>query len=151
MGVAATETDELSTAFPFLTDPEREQLLPFLESRQWQAGEVVMAGDELPDVMGFLASGKLAVKKETGFPGRFILLALLESGSMVAEHAMVDPGPRKALLVAMEDSRLLLLSRTNLERIALAHPSLALKIFRRIILVLGHRLRGASERLARLL
>ncbi|MBU4119064.1 MAG: cyclic nucleotide-binding domain-containing protein [Proteobacteria bacterium] len=103
------------------------------------------------DFMGFLVEGKLAVKMEAIFPDKFILVAVLERGSMVGEVSVVEEGYRHATVVAMEKSHLLILSRENMELMLKQAPSLGLKIFRRIIHVLGHRLGKASDRLSRLL
>lgn len=143
--------EELRDHFPFLTAAEIAEFLPLLEPRQWQAGEVVLREGEAGTFMGFLTQGRLAVKKETIFPGKFILVAVLEPGSLVGELAMAGHTLRGATVFATETSRLLLLSREKMNTLLEQHPGLACKFFQRIIFILGHRLRGASDRLALLL
>ena len=126
-------------------------LFAYLELREWQAGEIVLKKGEPADFMGFLVVGKLAVKMEAIFPGRFILVAVLERGSMLGELSVVEGGGRYATVVATENSHLLIISRKNMELMLGQAPALGLKIFQRIISVLGHRLGEASGRLARLL
>lgn len=142
---------ELDDIFPFLSAAEMGELLAHLELREWQPGEPVMESGAPADFMGFLVEGKLAVKMEGVFPGKFILLALLERGSLVGEIAVVAGGHRHATVVATEKSHLLILTRENLEKLLGQAPALGLKIFRWIIHVLGHRLGKASDRLSRLL
>jgi CRP-like cAMP-binding protein len=101
--------------------------------------------------MGFVLDGKLAVKKETRFPGRFTLIAILDHGAMVGEISAVDRGLRTATVAAMEDSRLLVLSCDNLEKMENENPALAFKILKRIIHVLSLRQRRAYDRLSTLL
>jgi CRP-like cAMP-binding protein len=110
-----------------------------------------MKSGEPGDFLGFLVEGKLAVKMETIFPGKFILVAVLERGSLVGEISAVDGGSRHATVVAAEKSRLLILSCEKMEQMLRQTPALGLKLLRRIIHVLGHRLDKASDRLARLL
>jgi CRP-like cAMP-binding protein len=144
-------TEELHGVFPFLSEAEIAGLQPLLEPRQWQAGEVVLREGEAGTFMGFLVRGKLAVKKETVFPGKFILVAVLEPGSLVGELSMAGHSVRSATVFATEPSRLLLLSPDGMDALLDRDPGLAVKLLQRIIFVLGHRLRGASDRLARLL
>jgi len=143
--------EELRDIFSFLTTDEMGELIPYLEFREWQPSEIVMKNGDPGDFMGFLVEGKLAVKMEAIFPDKYILVAVLERGSMVGEVSVVEEGDRHATVVAMEKSRLLILSRENMELMLRQAPSLGLKLFRRIIHVLGHRLGKASDRLSRLL
>lgn len=143
--------EELNDIFSFLTAEEMGELFAYLELREWQSAEVVMKSGEPGDFMGFLVEGKLAVKMEAIFPGKFILVAVLERGSMVGETSVVEGGQRHATVVATEKSQLLTLSRENMELMLRQSPSLGLKFFRRIIHVLGHRLGKASDRLSKLL
>lgn len=143
--------EELQDIFSFLTAEEMGELFAYLEFREWQAAEVVMKSGEPGNFMGFLVEGKLAVKMEAIFPDKFILVAVLERGSMVGETSVVEGGQRHATVVATEKSQLLTLSRENMELMLRQSPSLGLKFFRRIIHVLGHRLGKASDRLSMLL
>ncbi|MGV1099266.1 cyclic nucleotide-binding domain-containing protein [Thiovibrio sp. JS02] len=142
---------ELNDIFSFLSPAEIEALAAYLEPRSCRAGEVLMREGDVGDSMGFLVSGKLAVKKETTFPGKFVLMAVLERGSMVGEVSVVECGRRNATVVATEMSQLLMLSCQGVEKLARENPSLGLALLRRIIHVMGYRLRKASDRLSRLL
>ena len=127
------------------------ELFPYLEFREWRPAEIVMKSGDLADFMGFLVEGKLAVKMEAIFPGKFILVAVLERGSLIGEISVVEAGRRHATVVATEESHLLILSRENMELMLNQAPVLGLKLLRQIIHVLGHRLGKASDRLSRLL
>ena len=143
--------EELRNMFPFLSAEEMGELFSYLEFREWQPAEIVMRGGDPGEFMGFLVEGKLAVKMEAIFPDKFILVAVLERGSLVGEVSVVDRGNRHATVVATEKSQLLILSREKMELLLRQTPTLGLKLFRQIIHVLGHRLCKASDRLSRLL
>ena len=143
--------EELQEIFPFLTAEESEQFCLYLEVREWQADGVLMRDGDPGNFMGFLVRGKLAVKKETTFPGKHTLVALLERGSMVGEIAVIEPCPRNATVVAAENSKLLVLTSESLDKLLEENPKLGTKLLKRIIHVLGSRLRKASDRLALLL
>ena len=144
-------SDELNDIFSFLSAEEMGMLFAYLEFREWQVSEIVMKSGEPGDFMGFLVKGKLAIKMEGIFPGKPILVAVFERGSLVGEISAVAGGHRHATVVAMEKSHLLILSRENMDLLLKQTPALGLKFFRRIIYVLGHRLGKASDRLSRLL
>ncbi|NTV14591.1 MAG: cyclic nucleotide-binding domain-containing protein [Desulfobulbaceae bacterium] len=135
----------------FLAPDEVEALCPYLIYQVWNAGEVLMSDGETGDFMGFVMAGKLAVKKETNFPGRFTLVAILDPGAMVGEISAVDLGLRTETVVAMQKTEMLLLSHDSLERLLDEHPPLGIKLLKRIIHVLGLRQKYAYDRLSSLL
>jgi CRP/FNR family cyclic AMP-dependent transcriptional regulator len=143
--------DTLKTVLKFLNEEEIGELCSYLEFRDWRKDEVLMNDGEQGDFMGFVLDGKLAVKKETRFPGRFTLIAILDRGAMVGEISAVDRGLRTATVAAMEDSSLLVLSCDNLEKMEHENPALAFKVLKRVIHVLSLRQRRAYDRLSTLL
>ncbi len=149
--VCDIERDTLKRVLKFLDDEEINELCPYLRYKKWGKGEVLMNDGEQGDFMGFVLDGKLAVKKETSFPGRFTLIAILDRGAMVGEISAVDRGLRTATVSAMEDAGLLVLSCDDLERIVVEKPSLGFKLLKRVIHVLSLRQRRAYDRLSALL
>lgn len=143
--------EELNDIFSFLSAEEMAELFAYLEFREWPPAEIVMKSGDPGDFMGFLVEGKLAVKMQGIFSDKFILVAVLERGSLVGEISVVEGGCRHATVVATEKSSILVLTRENMELMLDRSPALGLKFFRRIIHVLGHRLGKASDRLSRLL
>ncbi|MBU0481153.1 MAG: cyclic nucleotide-binding domain-containing protein [Proteobacteria bacterium] len=141
----------LGQIFKFLDENEISGLCPYLEHMIWKKGEILMNDGEAGDFMGFLLAGKLAVKKETSFPGRFTLVAILDKGAMVGEISAVDRGLRTATVAAMEDSELLILSCDSLDRLLHENSLLGIKILKRIIHVLSLRQRRSYDRLSAIL
>jgi CRP-like cAMP-binding protein len=144
-------SDTLQLVLKFLTPEESVAFCSYLDYRVWEGGEVLMNDGEPGDFMGFVLAGKLAVKKQTGFPGRFTLLAILDRGAMIGEISAVDRGLRTATVVAMQKTELLLLTCDNLEKILREQPALGVKLLKRIIQVLNLRQRKAYDRLSSLL
>ncbi|MEW6593407.1 MAG: cyclic nucleotide-binding domain-containing protein [Thermodesulfobacteriota bacterium] len=151
MSAMLPPSPELAGALPFLSPQEVEELRPYLTMRTAAAGDVLVQPGDPGDFMAFLLSGRLAVKKETAFPGKYILVAVIEPGGMVGEIAAVEKGRRNAMVVAMEECRLLVLSAEAMARLLAENHLLGIKVLKRIIHVLGQRLRQASERLSRIL
>jgi CRP-like cAMP-binding protein len=143
--------EELSDIFPFLDPSEISAICSYLELRSWSAGTTLMRDGDVGDYMGFVVHGKLVVKKETAFPGKFVLIAVLERGSMVGEISVVELGKRNATVTAAEESQLLLMTYDGMEKLLEEFPGIGNRLLKRIIHVLGYRLRMASERLSKLL
>ena len=117
MAVCGMNRDSLESILKFLSEKEVGELSSYLEFRDWRKDEILMSDGEQGDFMGFVLEGKLEVKKETKFPGRFTLIAILDRGAMVGEISAVDRGMRTATVAAMKDSRLLVLSCDSLEKL----------------------------------
>lgn len=141
----------LREAFKFLADEEVDVLCPYLDIREWPANSIVMPEGDLGDFMGILVEGKLAVHKKSDFPGRHILMAVLEPGSLVGEMSVAERGSRNSSVIAMEPSKLFVLTSDNFEALMSENQALGIKLLKRIIHVLSLRFRNTNDRLARLL
>ena len=138
-------------AFNFLATDEVGELCPYLELREWNTNTIVMQEGEFEDYMGFVVEGKLAVKKQTGYWGKQIVIAVLDKGTMVGEGAFIDQGPRSNTVVAMENSRLLVLTAQKMNDLILNRPMLAIKLMKHMLHIISVRLRKAGERISDLL
>lgn len=143
--------EHAKSAFRFLSGEELDTICPFLQLRRWPAGSVLMQEGEPGAFMGFLVAGNLAVRKETLFAGKHILLAILEPGTMVGEISVVAHEQRNASVVATEESTLLELTSDDFEVLVTQDPVLGVKFLSQIVKVVSLRLRKADDRLARLL
>jgi CRP-like cAMP-binding protein len=145
------QTEDIKKAFNFLSTEEIEELCSYLELREWAIDGVVMKEGDDEDYMGFLIEGKLAVKKKTGYWGKNIIIAILEKGAMVGEGAFIDSGLRSTTIIAMEPSRLLILSVQKMEELISNNSLLAIKLMKRMLYIMTIRLRKAGERISELL
>ena len=141
----------LAQCLPFLASHERQELCAYLDYAHFASDKVIINHGDPGDFMGFVVSGKLAVKKQTEFPGKFILVALLQAGAMVGEIAVVSASPRTASVVTVEESEMLLLTHDKARQLLAEKPALGVKLLEQIILVVGARLQRSSQRLAQLL
>jgi CRP/FNR family cyclic AMP-dependent transcriptional regulator len=143
--------EDLEAAFSFLTHEERLGVCPYLQIMAFPAKAVLMEENEASNYLGFLAEGRLAVKKETGFKGKYIILAILEKGTIVGETEILGHGPRSSTVVAVEDCRLLTLTDESFDLLLKEDPPLGIKLLKRILYIMSLRLRKAGERLSQLL
>lgn len=138
--------DELKI-FNLLSKDELEQISSYFEIVRCSAGSTLYKEGDSGDSIGFIASGKLEVKKQTEFEGRQIVIALLTRGSFVGELSLVDEYPRSATVVAQEDSELVVLKREAFESLVQSHPHTGIKILKGLNRILAIRLRKAVDRL----
>ncbi len=143
--------EALARSFPYLLPEECTVLCGFLEYKKCAKGEIFINQGDPGDFMGFLLTGRLAIKKETTFPGKFVLVAILEGGSLVGELSVVESAPRTATVVAMEESEILILPHLKAQKLLEENPHLGMELLKNVISVLGTRLQRSTARLAKLL
>ncbi|UCD65873.1 MAG: cyclic nucleotide-binding domain-containing protein [Deltaproteobacteria bacterium] len=145
------QAEDIKKAFSFLSSDEVGELCPYLELREWEQDAIVMKEGEFEDYMGFVVEGKLAVKKQTGYWGKQIVIAILDKGTMVGEGAFIDQGPRSNTIVAMENSKLLVLTAQKMNDLILNRPMLTIKLMKHMLHIISMRLRKAGDRISELL
>lgn len=145
------QAEDVKNAFSFLATEEVGDLCPYLELREWEQDATVMEEGVVEDYMGFLLQGRLAVKRRTGYWGKHIIIAILDKGTLVGEGAFIDTGPRSTTVVAMERSRLLVLTATKMNELILNRPMLAIKLMKHMLHIISLRLRKAGDRISELL
>ena len=145
------QAEDIKKAFSFLSSEEVGELCPYLELREWEQDAIVMKEGEFEDYMGFVVEGKLAVKKQTGYWGKQIVIAILDKGTMVGEGAFIDQGPRSNTVVAMENSRLLVLTAQKMNDLILNRPMITIKLMKHMLHIISMRLRKAGDRISELL
>jgi CRP-like cAMP-binding protein len=131
-----------------LDDKEIKTVAPCFDLVEYPAGSIIFSEGDIGNFMGFIISGKLEVKKQTEFKGKQIILALLGKGSFVGELSTFDKYTRSATVIALEDSKIIILRRETLETLLQDYPQTAIKMLQGIIQILSIRLRKSTERLA---
>ena len=142
------QAEDIKKAFNFLSTDEVGELCPYLELREWEQDATVMEIGAEEDYVGFLIQGKLAVKKRTGYWDKHIIIAILHQGSLVGEGALIDKGPRSTTVVAIENSRLLVLSAKKMDDLILNRPMIAIKLMKHMLHIISLRLRKAGDRIS---
>ncbi len=124
---------------PLFADLSESELAILSESarpRTYAAGQTVFAEGEPCDGLFVVESGAVKIFKLSA-SGREQVLTFERAGSSVAELPVFDGGNYPASAVAVEDSRLLFISKPDFHRLCVNHPQVTLKILR----VIGLRLR----------
>ncbi|MBC53939.1 MAG: cyclic nucleotide-binding protein [Gammaproteobacteria bacterium] len=106
----STGSDAASAAVPALDPVEALQI-----EKLYRAGEVIMWQDEPGDCAYFVQSGRVAIVRQRP-DGSEIEVGRRGPGTLIGEMAIVDDGPRSATVRALEDCRLLEISKADFSR-----------------------------------
>ncbi|MBI5557861.1 MAG: cyclic nucleotide-binding domain-containing protein [Deltaproteobacteria bacterium] len=137
--------------FPDFAENDVASLCHYLEIREFPEGAIVWKPGDPARFMGFLLHGKLLVKREGRFPGKLILLAILEKGTFFGETAISPLQCHTATLTAAVHSQAGILSQENARKLFEQEPALGIKLLKRIVIVGSLRLQHSGLRLAELL
>lgn len=133
--------------FSLLDEGDLDNIAPFFELRTYPAGSIVFEESEPGNFAGLVVSGKLEVKKQTEFKGNQLIIAILGSGALFGEMSIFDSHERSATIEAVEDSTILILTNTALNKMIELYPHTGIKLLKGLIRVQSIRLRKITERL----
>lgn len=142
---------ELKSILNSFSNSEIEELSSFLDYREWPTDAAVINEGKKCDFMGFLLKGRLTLKKETSFHGKYILLAILEKGATVGEFSMIEHTRPTATVTAIEDSGLLTLTSDRMDDLVKTNPALGVKLLRHVLSDVNKKYQNAVNRLSGIL
>jgi len=126
--------------FALMDEDERAALAERMESRSVSKGETIFTRGDVGDSLMLLTRGRIQIYIETT-EGTKVILGEIETGEMVGEISLFDPGARSATAVAVEDTELLVLEHDDFWQVLQKRPHIALDI----LAVMGKRLRATDE------
>ncbi len=107
--------------------------------RDYRAGDVLFREGERGEEMYVIQSGVVQILKRVGGEDR--PLATLGRGEFVGEMAILNDKPRTATVVALEDSKVLVIDGQTLEQMITSSAEIALRLVKK----LARRLDSADE------
>lgn len=118
----------------------------FLHERTFKEDEFVFEKGQPGAAVYFIVSGKIAieVKSENGSVRH---IADLHEGSFFGELALLDDSPRSATARAATDLTVLVLARSELDRMLEERPLIAGSVYRNLARMTGERLKSTIERI----
>ncbi len=117
----------------------REILDELMSEQHVRQGQIIFHEGQLGDAMYIIWSGRAAVLK--GDIQTPVVLGYRGPGEIVGEMALLENRPRSATVVALEDMRLLSISRNDFENLLQSNPSVGMGILG----TLSARLRAADD------
>ena len=106
-------------------------------------GKILYMPEETGEVLFMLKVGRIQLYRISP-EGKKLVITTIGPGTVFGEMAFIGQGMHNSFAEALEDCVLLIMSRTDVERMLVTKPQVALRIFE----VLGHRLKEAEARLA---
>lgn len=140
--MALTDTLLRVPLFAHLSEEEIQPIAAVTRERVYPKNSVIVFEDDPGDAMYVVASGQVKVVL-TADDGREVILSVLGEGDFFGEMALIDDLPRSAHVIAMEDSRLVVLYRDDFHRCLERAPRIALGLLQ----VLSRRLRRADDKI----
>jgi len=117
-----------------MTDEQRKALAAAMTLRELAPGEVLVREGDTDDHLYVIASGVLGIIKAAGTENE-MTINTVKAGDVVGELSFLDGATRYASLVAMSSSRVLGLSRGDLESLLDKNPQLVYRVMRAIVRV----------------
>ncbi len=117
-----------------MTDEQRKALAAAMTLRELTPGEVLVREGDTDDHLYVIASGVLGIIKAAGTENE-MTINTVKAGDVVGELSFLDGATRYASLVAMSSSRVLGLSRGDLESLLDRNPQLVYRVMRAIVRV----------------
>lgn len=132
-----------------LSPVQCQALAATMTTRELKAGEVLVREGDSDDHLYVVVAGSLGVIKAAGTDNE-ITLNVMRPGDVVGELSFLDGATRFASLVAMADTRVLGLSRGDLEALLETDPHLVYRVMRAIVRVVHDIQRRLSMQTAEL-
>lgn len=128
--------------FSDLSAAELERFAEVAREREYPKNSVILFEDDPGDALYVVSGGQVKVVL-IGEDGREVILSVLSDGDFFGEMSLIDDEPRSAHVIAMRDSRLLVLRRDDFQQQLQQVPSIALKVLK----VMVQRLRRADAKI----
>lgn len=126
--------------FSSLTEKELKEIEPLFIEEDIKKDEYIFWEGDPSNWLYVVAEGKVRVLKQSA-SGKDIILEIISSGDLFGGVAVLDKRPYPASAQAMENSKILKLSRANILKILDRYPTVALDT----VTYMGQRLRDAHE------
>lgn len=141
MGKSGKSPGNLAGKIPFLSCLNEEEIIilrHLIVERQFARDQVILREEDTPNYLYFIYAGKVKVVQSNA-DGKEKVIAVHQQGDFFGEMAVLDGRTEPATVVAVEHTRIGLLSREVFHK----HFMCNNKILREIILLLCARLRDA--------
>jgi len=117
--------------------------------KKFDAGEVLFEQGDEANSLYLIETGELEVRAVGAQVGEEVVLAVLGSGTVVGEMAILEgTNPRSATVEVLSETQAFILSRDNFNQLRRARRPVAYKLIMNLAQILGDRRRRADRRVA---
>jgi CRP/FNR family transcriptional regulator, cyclic AMP receptor protein len=110
--------------------------------KRFHKDHLILLEDEEGDTLFIIIKGKVKVTSISGL-GKEVILSILSDGDFFGDMSLLDGKPRSASVIALDDSDIRLIRRSDFLKLLEKHPRIPLKLLEE----LTSRLRKADERI----
>jgi hypothetical protein len=128
--------------FNHFTYKERAAMLSVSHSRQFEAGDTIVAEGSVGEEFFVVVRGRVIVEKAG------VEMATLGAGGHFGEMGLVESQPRSATVRAIEPTRVLSFAQGDVMNLMRREPNLSVKLLWSLVQVLSQRLRAANAGLS---
>lgn len=128
--------------FSQMTLEQLEAINQLLSEEQYLKGEMIFREGDVGDELYIVVEGEVGIFINHGSSEQ-LMLTTIGAGQYFGEMAILDDEPRSASVVAMADTRVLVLKGEQLKELVFQMPEIAFEIFK----VLTGRIRRSDQRL----
>ncbi|MCX7845265.1 MAG: Crp/Fnr family transcriptional regulator [Dictyoglomaceae bacterium] len=132
--------------FSELSEEDLDRLITISREKFYPKDSVIFQREEVGNFFFLICSGRVKVVIETE-DGKEAILSILYPTEFFGEMSLLDGEPRSASIVALEDTRVLIIQRDEFLKLLYTHPEMSLKILKTLSL----RLRKANRQIETLM
>lgn len=134
--------------FQDLNNAEKLRLSRIFQKVGFRENDIIFEAGEMGDALYVIREGSVQVVKPGDESGIESVITELGSGEIFGEMALFEKMPRSATIRGSKPGKLYRIKREYFEKLMSEDHELALKIYRRVNVILCQRLRETTERLA---
>lgn len=142
-----TDKNELKKQILFddLSDGQLDFLMRIITETSYKKDDVIFKeGDDTRGIY-LIVSGRIEIYK-TRQKGLKQTLAMFSAGHFMGELSVIEKRRHEAVAVASEDSKVLLLSKDDFYKLEKENPDLAMRILKKIAIILSRNLRRMNDK-----
>ncbi len=132
--------------FAELSHREQQEINRVFQRKTYESGEVVFQQGNPGRGLFIVMTGSVDVQQEEA-DGTLIQLASAKPGEFFGELALLDDAPRTATAIAVDETSLVALFRTDLLALSETRPRLGVKILIKLSQIVAERLRRTNRAL----
>lgn len=121
------------------------KLVTAMYCRNYEAGEIICAENELGKALFIIMSGEVAITRKSGVLREDKIISRLKSGEFFGEMALLEEKPRSATAKALTACELYIIYKANFDSMIEKDPKIGLMVIKNIAVILSARLRGMID------
>ena len=131
--------------FTDLNDDEIKAIAPAINKKNFKVGDVIFRENEDGPILHIIKRGEIKVCKATP-EGELLTLTLMKDGDIFGEMSFLDGRPHSATIVAIADTEVYAISKTDFENMVEKQPRMVYKLMKQIVFNIHTIVRGMNSK-----